>query len=243
MSGEYRAAATPLDSILSQKRQPKLSYKSSRLVNKVYDTLNDYIISNKSNKNKLHYSINSYPDVTDRLDKYEHQKVFEQFKDLDETEALEYGTSANRGVDYLKAQKPGRVKDTLMGPVLEEPADHEKISFLRRAAVVDDPLLLFNNLGQTTSDELDALKEVYPHVYQIAQRSIVDILTNNKDLKLDPKKEKELSKILNIPFGQDYIKALQATYANEQAKGTQEVNNPTTLTPGQKQATGIIGDI
>ena len=98
---------------------------------------------------------------------------------------------AVRGSEYLMRKLPdaGALPKTLQ-PKFDEtsPSEESMAAFLRAATVVDNPMTVFDSLrrGDLTVDEVDALRSVYPEMYQELQaRVLSEVATLDRPLPYD----------------------------------------------------------
>lgn len=114
-----------------------------------------------------------------------------------------------RAVGYLAAEAPpGAIPDgRLVAPHLDKPSysDGELLRWQRKAAVVDNPLLLLDHLasGRVVKDEVDAVKAVYPELYakieQTLLRKVAGTPTMSRSMRL------QLSGAFGLPMDAAYL--------------------------------------
>lgn len=106
-----------------------------------------------------------------------------------------------RAVGYLASQAPpGAIPDPrLAAPHLAPPSysDGELLQWQRKAAVVDNPLLLLDHLasGRVVKDEVDAVKAVYPELYKKIEQTLL------RQVVATPKMSRSLRLQLSGAFG------------------------------------------
>jgi hypothetical protein len=123
-------------------------------------------------------------------------------------------------------------------PHLDEglPSTSEMAAFVRAARVVDDPMTVFDSLrrGDLTTDEVDALKAVYPEVYGEMQGMVMTELAK-LDTPLPYDKALSLGLLVGVPahpsMTPEYIAAQQAalTAPPEQGQPPAAARRPSNL--------------
>lgn len=134
--------------------------------------------------------------------------------------------TAVRGSNYLMSKLP---PDTMgiktLQPKFDDitPSEQEMASFLRAAAVVDNPMSVFESLrrGDLTTDEVDALRNVYPEMYtQLQSLVLSEVATLDRPLPYD--KALALGHLIGVPahptMTPEFIAAQQQALTAEAAK-------------------------
>lgn len=134
--------------------------------------------------------------------------------------------TAIRGSEYLMRKLP---TDTATGKTLQPkfddvtPSEETMTSWLRAAAVVDNPMTVFDSLrrGDLTTDEVDALRNVYPEMYAEMQAAVMsEVATLDRPLPYD--RALQLGLLIGVPahpsMTPEYIAAQQKALTAEPAK-------------------------
>lgn len=121
------------------------------------------------------------------------------------------------GVEYLHANAP---KDPLAGKTFfsnggnYQPSDYEMAIFKNRYDVVHNPLVAIKAIGQGTvsPEQIDALKNVYPAIYQNLQKATISaIMEHGKDIPYQ--KKLVASQIFGMPadytMTPEFVQAMQ----------------------------------
>lgn len=134
--------------------------------------------------------------------------------------------TAIRGSEYLMRKLP---TDTATGKTLQPkfddvtPSEETMTSWLRAAAVVDNPMTVFDSLrrGDLTTDEVDALRNVYPEMYAELQAAVMsEVATLDRPLPYD--RALQLGLLIGVPahpsMTPEYIAMQQKALTAEPAK-------------------------
>lgn len=134
--------------------------------------------------------------------------------------------TAIRGSEYLMRKLP---TDTATGKTLQPkfddvtPSEETMTSWLRAAGVVDNPMSVFDSLrrGDLTTDEVDALRNVYPEMYAELQAAVMsEVATLDRPLPYD--RALQLGLLIGVPahpsMTPEYIAAQQKALTAEPAK-------------------------
>lgn len=132
-----------------------------------------------------------------------------------------FGSKVTQGLAYLQNEMPkGRDVPSALNPNPYVPTDRELSQFERKMAVVFDPLTVLDELAQgtVTKEQLDALKQVYPRLYEIAQQRVARQLAAVGS-KIPYHKRLHLSRLLEMPIPSaepSRVKGLQDNFAAKQ---------------------------
>jgi len=105
-----------------------------------------------------------------------------------------------------------------------QPTARDKLGFMDRAEIVANPMSAMRHVAQgTLSDEhLEALRTVYPVVYGMMQREVLDFAATHPEVKLPLAERQSMARFLGTPLGAmdspDKLRALQATYTAPRAE-------------------------
>lgn len=100
-----------------------------------------------------------------------------------------------------------------------EASPSDKLAFHDRAEIVANPMVAMQHVSQGTlsNAHLDALRTVYPVVYAMMQRQILQFSAEHPEVKLPLAERASVAKFLGAPLGTfdqpDKLRALQASYA------------------------------
>lgn len=139
--------------------------------------------------------------------------------------------TAIRGMEFLASKVPHSREDPYSPqPHLEKPraSDAEISQFKRYVEAVDDPTMVFTaaQKGTLTRDHVEAVKAVYPVLYDEMRVRIMESLATSRT-QLSYKKKIQLGILLDLPtdktLSPDFQKAIQGTY---QATGPQDAESP-----------------
>ena len=248
--GEYRFAATPLLSAADiNTTQPSINYKADVYQQKLATAI-DKLISSPSLNGNLTNNINikDFSKYQKAVDDYKPETLIGDIQNLTgNNDSIDYGTTAVRAFDYLKTVTPRRETQTLLGPKPLEPSDKDKYEWLRKVKVVDNPLSALTDNKNLTDGELEALKVVYPNLYQDIQALTIDRLAQMTEV--EPEKAKQIGRLLDIPSAdQEKLMAFQQSYSNpitdKQKPGIFSGADTSTVLPmttGTKMGSDLIG--
>lgn len=136
--------------------------------------------------------------------------------------------TAMRGLDLLASKlPPSRLDPYSLQPQLQpktRASDTEISRFMRYAAAIDDPLVVLREAksGTLTRDQVDAVKTVYPKLYEEMRVEVMrSVVETKKALPYD--RRIQLGILLDIPtdksLSPDFQRAIQATYASDEQAG------------------------
>ena len=134
--------------------------------------------------------------------------------------------TAQAGTAYLAAHLPKTAKANPLTPQLERPkvSDAEMTRFLKVAAVVDNPTSILQDLhnGTVTRDQVDAMKKVYPQMYEEMRTKVMVRLTDQKaDIPYSAKVQ--LGLLLDLPsdpsLSAQSVKQYQSTFNKNPKQG------------------------
>jgi hypothetical protein len=126
-----------------------------------------------------------------------------------------------RAVQLVASKVPPMpTSQTSLTPHLDKvaPPPSEMAAFMRTAQAVDDPTSVLDSLkrGDITTEEVEALKTVYPQMYAKVQEQVMAQLSELRE-PLPYGKALALGTLLGVPahpsLAPDFIKATQATFA------------------------------
>lgn len=134
-----------------------------------------------------------------------------------------------RGASYLASKLPASRADTYsLTPLATNrgtrASDSEIASFMRSANAVISPAHVLEDAakGKLTHDQVDALKNVYPDLYDDIRVQVMRTLVDQKS-ELPYGKRIQLGILLEIPtdrtLAPDFVQALQATYSASEKAG------------------------
>lgn len=128
--------------------------------------------------------------------------------------------TAARGVSYLSRVRPhgGSLPGQIL-PQESEPSAEDRARFLRVARVVDDPLSVLRSLREGTLDResVQALREVYPNLYQrIVQEVVAQLAERGSNVSYD--RRLALGDLLGIPTDPASTPAHMATLQSVMAQ-------------------------
>lgn len=137
---------------------------------------------------------------------------------------------ALRGIDYL-AQKlpPSRLDPYSLTPQLQgrgRASDTEISQFMRSVQAVDDPLIVLREAkdGTLTRDHVEAVKAIYPELYDQMREHVMRTLVDAKS-ELPYAKRIQLGILLDIPtdktLSPEFQRAIQATYSGADQAGAE----------------------
>lgn len=167
------------------------------------------------------------------------QRFTSQFDEAAPNVAMALTAATMKGVDYLaKHAPPGFAQrpEALEWGIEEDPlyTDAEMREWSRRAAVVNDPreVLRSMNRKMLTPEEVDALKEVHTPIFQQMQREFKmqaiekpQRFTYGQSLQIELAFGTPLTRTLEP----DFMKAVQASFAVQEAKPRPKSNGATGL--------------
>jgi hypothetical protein len=128
----------------------------------------------------------------------------------------------SRGVQYLATKLPPSKADPYaLQPQFDDKdrmSDAEKSAFLRSAEAVANPTMVLEEAkkGTLTRDHVEAVKAVYPALYEEMRVQVMQSLIDGKQ-KLSYSRRIQLGILLDIPtdktLSPDFVSAIQGTYA------------------------------
>lgn len=138
-----------------------------------------------------------------------------------------------RGLAYLVQHMPSGMQPdpTLAAPHLEKPlySDAEMRVWARRAAAIDQPLTVLEHLAQgiVVDEEIDALREVYPDLFDRVETSLRMGLADRSKPPLNRQQKLQLSVVFGQPVDAsmtvDTMRILQMSPAGRAGKGKSPV--------------------
>lgn len=195
----------------------------------------------------------SYKEALERLTApLDEQFVLDKLRGFDDgAEALAFARAAGIAIGYLRSLLPRRVRSTPTGPKNVPPSDQEVGKFARAFAVIQNPLVVFEDLndGTLSREHVKALRTVYPSLYDEAKAAIFyamqAMLGQRKSWELPYDKDKLLQIFLDTStmtpgLAADLQRAFAEPEQQEQAgppQGGQLSMNPeASMTPTQRIA-------
>ncbi len=135
-----------------------------------------------------------------------------------------------RGLNFLASKlPPSRFDQYSIQPHLQggsRASDSEISRFMRFAKAVDDPLIVLREAkaGTLTRDHVDAVKEVYPLLYDQMRQDVMRHLVDSKS-PLAYGARIQLGILLDIPtdktLSPEFMTAVQATYSSDEKAGAE----------------------
>lgn len=161
------------------------------------------------------------------------------------------GDEVSRIQQWANGVFPRETRDTVRGPVDEEPSAAALGDFARLWEVVCDPMVILRDLseGCLSDDQAAAVAQVWPNIYGIMRQASADaIAATTKRGEPTMRKQAQIRVLRQEPdFDPELAAAIQATYAASQ-QGQQQPPRPHApsgpggqdpdLTPGQRAAGG-----
>lgn len=131
--------------------------------------------------------------------------------------------SAVRAVQYLNAKMPRSQQQGFAGKQKDdyEPSPYEMSSFEKRLRAIQQPLSVLHDAvhGQLTPEAVDALKTVYPKMYQAIKMQTIAQMAQKESILYDAKIQ--LSMLFQVPLDEtmqpDFVRSMQASYATSAA--------------------------
>jgi hypothetical protein len=144
-----------------------------------------------------------------------------------------------KGSSFLLSKLPPSRKDPYsLQPQLEKgsrASDSEISKFMHYAEGVDDPMIVLREAkaGTLTRDHVEAVKSVYPNLYDEMRQQVMRALVDTK-AELPYERRIQLGILLDIPtdktLAPDFLRAIQATYSSAEKAGA-ETPPPTLSRP------------
>jgi len=131
------------------------------------------------------------------------------------------------GVNYLASKLPQMKRDPYgLQPHLEQPrvSDSERASFMRAVEAVQNPTMVLTaaKKGTLTREHVEAVKAVYPKLYEEMRSQVFTSLVESKT-QLSYARRVQLGILLDIPtdktLSPEFIAAIQATYTPAEKAG------------------------
>lgn len=116
-----------------------------------------------------------------------------------------YAATLGQAVGYVLREIPDKTQPEVIGGQRLRAADHLIAEFRRKYLVIERPLVVLDNLaaGWLLDDEVDALAEVYPAIYDAVRKSVlgamVTVATEKKNWRLPFAKDLQLGILLQQP--------------------------------------------
>lgn len=132
---------------------------------------------------------------------------------------------AGKGIAYLTSvMPPGRQDQYSLQPMLQRPrpSDAEVARFNRTMEALDNPLIVLDEAknGSLSRDHVEAVKAVYPQIYDQIRSQVFEQLVARKTV-LPYQRRIQLGILLDLPtdktLSPEFISAVQATYGPVQA--------------------------
>ncbi len=157
-----------------------------------------------------------------------------------------------KGVSFLQSKlPPTRADQFSLQPQLQKESrasDAEVSKFMRYAEAVDNPTMVLAEAknGTLTRDHVEAVKAVYPKLYDQMRQQVMQQLTTSKS-PLPYGARIQLGILLDIPtdrtLAPDFQQAIQATYSSAEQAGAEtpppQLSRP--LAIASAQATPLVG--
>jgi hypothetical protein len=153
-----------------------------------------------------------------------------QFGDHSPKVAASAIATTMRGLAFLYDKLPPSRQDQYsLQPHLEKPlrtSDAEASKFMRYAQAVDDPLIVLREAktGTLSRDHVEAVKAVYPDLYEEMRGQVMRTLIDSKS-PLPYGRRIQLGILLDIPtdktLSPEFLTAIQATYTSEEQAGAE----------------------
>lgn len=156
---------------------------------------------------------------------------------------------ASRIIEYLQERRPGKVRETMTGPVDHRPTDQQIAAFRRLYHVANDPTIVIADLaeGSLSRGQVRAVKDLYPELYRQMGAAVAAGVTAARAGKsarwtLPRRKELALETLLDrSSLAPGQLQALQQGFAKKdqpraRAGGGGGQDPEKLLTPGQKHA-------
>jgi hypothetical protein len=135
-----------------------------------------------------------------------------------------------RGLDFLHSKLPMSRQDAYsLQPHLQQSlrtSDSEASQFMRYAQAVDDPLIVLREakVGTLSRDHVEAVKVVYPDLYEEIRSQVMRTLIDSKS-PLPYARRIQLGILLDIPtdktLSPEFLTAIQATYSSDEQAGAE----------------------
>lgn len=135
-----------------------------------------------------------------------------------------------RGLNYLaQTLPPSKIDSYSLQPQLTKgtrSSDAEISRFMRTAAAVEDPMVVFREAkaGTLTRDHVEAFKAVYPNLYDEVRSEVMRQIVETKT-QLPYSRRIQLGILLDIPtdatLAPDFQRAIQATYTSGEQAGAE----------------------
>lgn len=201
-----------------QKKKPKNLFKDLQLdIDKQVDR---FLKGEKQSSSEL--ALSEFDNVVKSIEEAPEPTALPT-QSLDEQSIFDLTNSYQNAISTLRSQIPMRTKQTILGTTKMDPSDTEKASFLRKANIIDNPLSLFDKIDNILHEEVQTLEAVYPDFLNQVRSTIMEKLTDKKDLT--EKQEKSLSKILLIP---EMRVTPQSQEQQQQQVGQVDISTPLT---------------
>jgi hypothetical protein len=128
---------------------------------------------------------------------------------------------AARATAFLAAQEPKHAPTDMLGGKASPPNSEEMDRFLRYAHAIDDPASVLDHMkhGTLTTDEVVAVRSVYPLMYEEMRRQVVNGLTDAIASGRDPgyQRRLQIAALFGAPtdvtMTPPFVRALQQSYA------------------------------
>lgn len=164
-------------------------------------------------------------------------------------ERLAFAAAVGRALSFLQNVIPKRSRVTATGVTPVAPSGQDVSRFRRAHAVLQDPMTVLEewNEGILSADQVAALAQVFPAVYQDVRDQVIDALAaavaRRPKMQLPSRKDRALQTLLQAStWNKDLAKDLQRNYAKAEPAqkpeggGTLKVDTEGMQTPTQRAA-------
>lgn len=138
--------------------------------------------------------------------------------------------TAMRGASFLMARLPSGRDEYSLQPQFQSPtariSDGEKAKFMRYVDAVDRPAAVLEKAkkGTLTAEHVEALKEVYPNLYESIRQQVAESLLNTRE-KLSYARRIQLGILLDLPtdhtLSPEFLAAIQGTFSSAEKAGAE----------------------
>ena len=167
--------------------------------------------------------------------------------------ATDIGNAANGILKWANGILPREMRDTMAGPVLDEPSEQSVADFARQWEIALNPMAVLRDLaeGCLSDDQVSALSTLYPALYAEMRQGVVDAATTlaartKGKWEPDPLKEQFIAVLRGEPIGDLEMAAAVQTIYSQETQPAPAAKKPTAgsaddngeQTPGQKAGAG-----
>lgn len=156
------------------------------------------------------------------------------FQNVSPELAQAYGDKLSQSMQYLYQSMPKNTQTPqLFAPNYWKPKPGELQAWKDKVEILANPMSALNHLhaGTLSQDHLDALKTVYPSIYQMMQNEIQTFAMKHPDVYMPHRQQQVINKFMGNPTDNQYILALQQKYQTPD-QSTQQPQQ-TAAPPGQ----------